>query len=89
MRTLQALIEAAAERFQSDRIKPGVVISDLGDGLVYASIKRYPHGLNSGEVVCSVKIADLEGAIENLGRLFLASCGRQKSALERLAEALP
>jgi len=69
---LLQLSKAASFAYKADGTCPGVVVSSLKDGQVYASVVRYSAKFPKGkQVVCNVYAGDLDSALVKLSELFL------------------
>jgi hypothetical protein len=71
---LSGLSKAVSYTFRKDGTRPGVLVSTLRDGSVYASVVRYGSGdgfKNGKLVVCKVNASDVETAIKSLSDEFL------------------
>ncbi len=70
---LVKLSKAASYAFKDDATAPGVLVSHLKDGRVYASVVRYGAKFPRGKmVVCNVYSDDFDAALKTLSELFLA-----------------
>jgi hypothetical protein len=75
---LSDLSKAVSYAFRTDATCPGVLVSTLKDGNIYASIVRYGNGdgfKNGKKVVCKCNSVDVETAISDLSDLFLLHLG--------------
>ena len=86
---LQSLSKAVSYTFRKDGTSPGVLVSTLKDGSVYASIVRYGAGVGfkSGKkVVCKCNASDVETALKSLTDEFLKVAQPEPNPLDKLRE---
>lgn len=77
---LTQLSAAVSFFYKDDAICPGVVISTLKNGLVYASVVRYnPAWHAHKKVVCHVSQTNLSEALNSLSRLFVEHTNQSKT----------
>jgi len=75
--------------FKEDSTSPGVVVSSLKDGRVYASVVRYGTKFSKGkQVVCSVYANNLDSAVSKLSESFLANVPVSTNPIDTLRNAL-
>lgn len=89
---LADLTEAVSYSFLEDATRPGVLVSKLKDGSVYASVVRYGSKFSRGkQVVCKCKGVDLPTTVTMLANDFLTvvlASPRVKNPLDVLKETL-
>lgn len=71
---LENLSKAVSYTFRKDGTRPGVLVSTLRNGHIYASVVRYGsgEGFKSGKmVVCKCTASDVTAAISGLSEQFL------------------
>jgi hypothetical protein len=72
MKLQKLLLASIAKAYPSDNVRPGLVLSDLGDGDTYASVCRYPNGPHAEKrVVVKARGRDLAQAIRLLTVVWL------------------
>lgn len=71
---LDALLLAVRVKFHEDQVSPGVVFSNLGKGVIYASVRRYKsfgEAMQSGgSIVCSARASTSHAALLQLAQRF-------------------
>lgn len=88
---LSSLIRAVAYTFNEDATRPGVIISSLRDGSVYASVVRYGKGegfKNGKLVVCKVNMSDVNSALTLLSEEFLKVTRPKLNPIDELRSIL-
>lgn len=90
LNNLNKLSRAVSYAYKEDAICPGIVISTLKNGSVYASVVRYGNdeGFRNGKkVVCKCTSSDIESAILVLSDIFLDYLGETTNPIEILRES--
>jgi len=86
---LSQLSQAVSFSFPDDPTRPGIVISSLKDGQVYASVVRYGAKFVKGkQVVCSVYADSLDSAVTKLGESFLIKVQAPTNPIDVLRNSL-
>lgn len=86
---LKKLSKAVSYTFRKDGTCPGVLVSTLKDGTIYASIVRYGSGdgfKNGKMVVCKSVASDVETAISSLSDQFLDGIVVELNPIEALRQ---
>jgi hypothetical protein len=84
---LKDLSKAVSYAFRKDGTCPGVLVSTLKDGNIYASIVRYGSGddfKGGKKVVCKCVASDVETAISGLATSFLENIGKEENPIDVL-----
>lgn len=92
---LGALLNAVALKYPEDKVRPGVVVSQLENGDIYASVRRYTEGVARPPLV-GARVAGGESSVADAVRilaerfLYIASnlISPLDKALDTLGEAL-
>ena len=86
---LKKLSKAVSYTFRKDGTCPGVLVSTLKDGSIYASVVRYGSGdgfKNGKMVVCKSVAPDIDTAISNLSDQFLDGFTVEPNPVEALRQ---
>lgn len=84
---LENLTKAVAYAYRKDGTSPGVLISNLKDGSVYASIVRYGKDFPKGkQVVCNANATTVPSALSSLSKKFLTQVVITKNPIDALKE---
>lgn len=84
---LSHLTEAVSYTYRKDATSPGVLVSSLKDGTIYASIVRYGNSFPKGKkVVCKANGQAIGTVIIKLTGEFLAQVGLEKNPVDSLRE---
>lgn len=77
---LTQLSAAVSFFYKEDAICPGIVISTLRNGQIYASVVRYNSAwVSHKKVVCHVSKSSLPEALDSLSKLFIDHTNQSKA----------
>lgn len=86
---LVALSSAVSYTFKEDAVCPGVLVSTLKDGSIYASVVRYNVDGKGKKVVCKTNAISIPDAIKQLSKAFLDLPNkRAKNPIDTLSDLI-